>query len=195
MEWRHEGRRDRSTRSLRSPLFGGGLKIRSGIQIEQIAGAIDLTLMEIAQLKQDLKKRLDGRSLLPLLVGSKADWKPRELFSIRRGAVSVRSQNFRLDSQGKLFDIVTDRGQKNDVSVRYPQVTSKLKYLAKQHHQEMEAEFAKNRERPFSVGFGQSTMLPARDGIEHGNISRSVKSPNNSFFTNWKDAGDSIPGR
>lgn len=180
---------------LRSPLFVRWPgKIRSGIQIEQIAGAIDLlpTLMEIAQLKQDLKKRLDGRSLLPLLVGSKADWKPRELFSIRRGAVSVRSQNFRLDSQGKLFDIVTDRGQKNDVSVRYPQVTSKLKYLAKQHQQEMEAEFAKNRERPFPVGFGQSTMLPARDGIEHGNISRSVKSPNNSFFTNWKDAGDSI---
>ena len=35
-------------------------------------------------------------------------------------------------------------------------------------------------------------MLPARDAVEHGNIARSVKSPNNSFFTNWKSKDDSI---
>ena len=64
--------------------------------------------------------------------------------------------------------------------------------LARQYGEEMEVEFARNRDRPFTVGFGAATMLPARDGQEHGNVQRSVKSPNNSFFTNWESKDASI---
>ena len=39
---------------------------------------------------------------------------------------------------------------------------------------------------------GQRRCLPARDGQEHGNVQRSVKSPNNSFFTNWESKDASI---
>jgi hypothetical protein len=46
--------------------------------------------------------------------------------------------------------------------------------------------------RPFTVGYGPSTTLTARDGVPHGTIQRSARAPNNSFFTNWTDTGDSI---
>jgi hypothetical protein len=36
------------------------------------------------------------------------------------------------------------------------------------------------------------TQLPARDGVPHGNISRSNRYPNCSFFTNWTTLHDSI---
>ena len=45
---------------------------------------------------------------------------------------------------------------------------------------------------PFTVGYGPSTTLTARDGVEHGNIQRSSKAPNNSFFKNWTSADDFI---
>ena len=180
---------------LRAPLFVRWPgKIQSGAEVDKIAGAIDLlpTLMEMATLSHDLPKPVDGRSLVPLLVNPKTPWNPRELFSIRRGSVSVRNQIFRLDGNGKLFDIRSDRGQHNDVSAKHPKVAAELKRLASQYQKAMEIEFAKNRDRPFTVGFRKSTMLPARDAVEHGNIARSVKSPNNSFFTNWKSKNDSI---
>ena len=180
---------------LRSPLFVRWPdKIRPGVEVEKIAGAIDLlpTLMEMAKVSQELPKPVDGRSVLPLLENPEAEWMPRELFSIRTGSVSVRSQKFRLDAEGKLFDIGSDRGQRKDVSVKHPEVAARLKGLAEQYHKDMQVEFAKNRVRPFTVGFGYSTMLPARDALEHGNVRRSVKSPNNSFFTNWKSKDDSI---
>jgi len=36
------------------------------------------------------------------------------------------------------------------------------------------------------------TQIPARDGIPYGNIKRSNRYPNNTFFTNWKSVKDSI---
>jgi arylsulfatase A-like enzyme len=180
---------------LRSPLFVRWPgKVQAGSEIQNIAGAIDLlpTLMDMADVDQPLPKPVDGLSLLPLLKDPKASWSPRELFSIRGGQVSVRNQTFRFDTEGRLFDIGSDRGQRKDVSAEYPEIAVGMQKRARQYREEMKVEFAKNRDRPFNVGFGPSTMLPARDGQEHGDVQRSVKSPNNSFFTNWKSKDASI---
>ena len=56
----------------------------------------------------------------------------------------------------------------------------------------MQVQFEANADRPFHVGYGPCTTLPARDGIEHGTIRRSSKAPNNSFFTHWTKAQDYI---
>lgn len=180
---------------LRSPLFVRWPdKFQAGVEIEKIAGAIDLlpTLMDLANVDHPLRKPIDGRSLSPLLKNPEAHWMPRELFSIRGEQVSVRNQGFRLDPEGRLFDIGSDRGQHTDVSAKYPKITMEMQELAKKYREEMKVEFAKNRDRPFNVGFGASTMLPARDGQANGDVQRSVKSPNNSFFTNWKSKDASI---
>ncbi|TWT33183.1 arylsulfatase [Blastopirellula retiformator] len=184
---------------VRSPLFiRWPGKIAAGLQIETVAGAIDLgpTLAELAGVKFEPKKPLDGRSLAPLLLGSRdtPSWANRYLFSIpihKWRNVSVRSQRFRLDAGGHLYDIGGDVGQRKDVAAQHPQQVAAMKRAADQFRAEireqMEAE-----DRPFTVGYAANTQLPARDGKPHGNIQRSARAPNCSYFTGWKTADDKI---
>ncbi|MDP6723345.1 MAG: N-acetylgalactosamine 6-sulfate sulfatase, partial [Pirellulaceae bacterium] len=60
------------------------------------------------------------------------------------------------------------------------------------HARKMQLQFQANADRPFTVGYGVSTTLTARDGVEHGTIQRSAKAPNNSFFEHWTHADDFI---
>jgi hypothetical protein len=48
--------------------------------------------------------------------------------------------------------------------------------------------------RTFPIGHPGSiiTQIPARDGVAHGNIERSNRWPNCSFFTNWISVEDKI---
>ncbi|MGB0597152.1 MAG: arylsulfatase [Rubripirellula sp.] len=180
---------------LRSPLFiRWPGRIAAGHRIKQIASAIDLlpTLTALAGIQSTTGKPIDGRSLKPLLMQTESDWPARNLFSIRRDQVSVRSPRFRLDASGKLFDISVDVGQTKDVSSEHPQVTQDLKQAAAGYLIAMQAEFMKSADRPFHLGFAESTKLPARDGVEHGTIRRSSKAPNNSFFEHWASEQDSI---
>ncbi len=184
---------------VRSPFFvRWPRKIKQGETIRQITGAIDLlpTLIDLAGVKAsfDKAKPLDGRSLRPLLLAESGNWKPRELYSVRAkgNQVSVRTQRFRLDAKGHLYDIDADRGQRINVAKRHPDLTAKILRRAKKHSEEMRTLFQANSNRPFTVGYGQSTTLPARDGIGHGEIQRSSKAPNNSFFTAWTRTDDYI---
>ena len=189
---------------LRSPCFiRWPQKIRPGRTIPEIAGAIDLlpTLLDLTDAdfrgaNGDHPKPLDGRSLRPLLLAESGEWPPRSLFSTKRGQqvsqVSVRTQQYRLDAGGRLYDIESDPGQRIDIADRHPELTAELRRQAKQHSDEMQAHFQTNASRPFTVGYGPSTTLTARDGVGHGTIQRSSKAPNNSFFTNWTRADDFI---
>ncbi len=104
----------------------------------------------------------------------------------------MRTEQYRLDGAGNLFDIEADPGQYHDVSKQHAALTRELVQLAEGHRKEMAKDFAKNADRPFTVGYHQSTTLPARDGVEHGTIERSAKAPNNSFFQHWTSVDDSI---
>ena len=180
---------------LRSPLFVRWPdQISAGTVVRQIAGAIDLlpTLVELAGIPMRGSKPLDGRSLCPLLQGEVSPWQPRSLFAIKRDQVSVRTQRFRLAEQGQLFDIEADPGQHTNVASRHPALVSSLRRQAQRHAEEMGIHFRANAGRPFHVGYGPSTTLPARDGVAHGTIQRSAKAPNNSFFTNWTRTDDFI---
>ncbi|MEM7696828.1 MAG: arylsulfatase [Verrucomicrobiota bacterium] len=171
-------------------------RIAAGRKVHQIAGAIDLlpTLVEAAELPFDPPKPLDGKSLVPLLVEKrdKVDWPERELFSIRRNQVSIRTQRFRYDAEGRLFDVAKDPGQLFDLAAENPATVLRLSKLADQFRDEMQQEFAANSDRPFTVGFGQVTQLPVRDAIAHGGIQRSSKAPNNSFLHSWSSLDDFI---
>lgn len=180
---------------IRSPFFIRWPKqIPAGLSIAQISGAIDLlpTLAELTGMEMKLDKPIDGRSFRPLLLDQEAAWEPRVLFATKSNSVSVRTQRFRLDAAGQLFDIEKERGQHTNVADRYPQVAAELLSQGKLHYAQMQADFKKYADRPFTVGYGPSTTLPARDGVEHGSIERSAKAPNNSFFTHWTSADDSI---
>lgn len=172
----------------------------AGRTVPQIAGAIDLlpTLLSLAGVPRVGDKLLDGRDLSPLLRGESTDWPDRQIFSTWAGKVSVRTQKYRLDAAGQLFDMEADPGQTTAVNARSPEVTRELTSAV----ENWKAEMFGDRERlpgnavdprPIGVGYPEFpvTMLPARDGEPRGSVKRSSPAPNCSYFVNW----DSLDGR
>jgi arylsulfatase A-like enzyme len=182
---------------VRSPIFiHWPGKIEAGKQISQIAGAIDFlpTLADLAGIAYQTNKPLDGISLKPLLLEENAAWKDRLLFSYWRGRTSVRSQQYRLDDEGKLFDMVNDPGQNHDIATQKSGMTKELKNAVEKWKKEVLSELPEEDTRPFLIGHPGATytQIPARDGVAHGNIERSDSSPNCTFFTNWVSIDDKI---
>jgi len=169
--------------------------IKPGTQILQIAGGIDLlpTLADMAGIPLVTTKVLDGISLKPLLLSETVQWPDRMIFSHQKGRVSVRIQRYRLDNNGGLFDMITDPGQYHNISKEKPEVAATLTEAVARWKDEVLPESSED-DRPFPVGYPEfpATILPARDGVPYGNIQRSAKAPNCSYFTNWISADDKI---
>ena len=169
--------------------------IKPGTKVTQIAGAIDLlpTLADFAGARIVSTKPLDGVSLTPLLGGDSARWPDRTIFSHWSGKVSVRTQNYRLDAAGKLYDMTKDPGQKHDVAKEQPEVAKRLTDAVAGWKQSVLSQL-KREVKPFTVGYAEFPMtpLPARDGLPHGKVKRSAGAPNCSFFTNWTSRDDRI---
>jgi len=178
----------------RSPLFiRWPAGIKAGTKIPQICTARDLlpTFCDQVGISSKTEKPLDGMSLKPLLEGKTQDWPDRLLVNQWRDRTSIRSQRYRLDHEGKLFDMVADPGQRK--SVHNPEVLEKLSAKAKAHRDQFMPDYFKD-DRPFVIAHPDSTFtqLPARDAIGHGNIKRSNKFPNCSYFLNWTSVDDKI---
>lgn len=181
---------------VRSPFFVRWPgTVPSGRSVLQIGGAIDIlpTLADMADIPVRTNHPLDGISLKPLIMGNDADWEDRMIFATWGKKVSVRTQRFRLDVDGNLYDMLADPGQLADASSRFPQVAEQLRHAVETFNREVN-EDAFDLERPFLVGHKDFavTYLPARDGIAHGTIERSAKPPNDSYFTNWTSVDDAI---
>ena len=181
---------------VRSPLIARWPnRIKSGQTIVPIAAAIDLlpTLEDLAGIPVASTKPLDGVSLKPLLLEEKIDWPERQIFSHWRGRVSVRTQQHRLDHQGKLYDLSVDPGQTRDVSSQFTSVAADLRAATKAWKEELLPELNSDT-RPFPIGHEdyRYSQMPARDGVAHGNIKRSNRFPNCSYFTNWTSLEDKI---
>jgi hypothetical protein len=133
------------------------------------------------------------------------------IFSHQNDKVSVRTQRFRLDNNGALFDMVADPGQRRNIAAEKPDVATKLSEAVaawrkdvfatgsgsgagkgKRKNKTSGAEGADNR--PFPIGYPEfpRAPLPARDGIAHGKIQRSAGAPNCSYFVHWTSLDDSI---
>ncbi len=168
-------------------------RIPDGHRVQEIAAAIDLlpTLADLAGVRLVVEKPLDGRSLTPLLTGSGGSWPERLLYAYHRDGVSVRTQRFRLDLKGRLYDIAADPGQRVDVAGRHPAVAARLRDAAAAMYRELTAELGED-DRPLPVGHAAVTELPAGDGVATGAVERSNRFPNASYFRNWTDTGGSV---
>ena len=196
---------------VRSPLFiRWPGRIDAGTQVKPIAGAIDLapTLHALAGVKRAGDKPLDGRDLSPLLKrGHDADWAPRQIFQTWGSNISVRTETHRLDSAGNLFDMAADPGQTTPIQSEQPGLAQELTAAVAAWRKEMgiaapaggkgKAKGANGPgnavdPRPISVGYREFpiTMLPARDGEPRGEMRRSSKAPNSSYFVNWTKPTD-----
>jgi len=204
----HKGTTDEG--GVRSPLFVRWPgRIAAGTSVKPIAGAIDLasTLEGLAGVKRAGNEPRDGRDLTPLLRKEAGDeWKPRHLFHTWGSSISVRTETHRLDSAGNLFDMVSDPGQTTPIQATQPELTKELLAEATAWRQEMGIASASSIKgkagngsggavdpRPIHVGYREFpiTMLPARDGEPHGEMRRSGRAPNSSYFVNWTKPTDS----
>ena len=184
---------------LRSPLlvrWPG--KVARGKRVTPVSAAIDLlpTLVAMADIPSASPEPLDGISLAPLLLDpekSAADWPQRMIFSHWNGKVSVRTQRFRLDPEGRLFDMTADPGQVKDVSGAHPETALKLGAAVTEWRKTVLNGTGKD-ERPFVIAHPDVpwTQIPARDGVAHGGIKRSSVHPNCSYFQNWTSLDDRI---
>ena len=180
---------------VRSPLFMSWKNtIPASKNITQIASAIDIlpTLAGLAGIETKTQKPLDGLNMKPLIFEENPSWESRLIYNHWNDKTSVRSQEFRLDDENRLYHIPSDLGQTKDVSKNYPEVYTSLLNAKESWLLEVPKRSAYNR--PFTLGHPdiKTTQLPARDGITHGGIKRSNQYPNCSFFTNWRSLEDSI---
>lgn len=180
---------------VRSPLYlrwKNGVK--AGSKIPQISSVQDLlpTLCDLAGVSREKSKPLDGESLKPLLLGEKIEGVDRVLVNHWKDKISVRTQQFRLDQKGKLYDMKSDPEQRTSLHDK-PKAVKRLSEVAKAHREELMPNYYSDK-RSFAIAHPESTMtqLPARDGEAHGGIKRSNRFPNCSYFTNWTSKDDKI---
>jgi len=180
----------RSVFFIRWPAGG----IKPGTVVQHIAGAIDLlpTLTAMAGVMRVGDKPLDGRNLSPLLRGQDADWAPRLIFSHQNGSVSARSQQYRFDHRGALFDMLADPGQTRNIASDQPGIAAQMMKAVANWRAEVLPKTGDDR--PYPVGYTDfpRTPLPARDGIPHGGVKRSAGAPNCSYFVNWTSLNDKM---
>ena len=182
---------------VRSPLYIQWTDaIHPGKKVPQLASAIDIlpTITSMLNISTDKTKPIDGKDLSPLLFKDAPSWEDRPIFNHWNGHTSVRTQDYRLDNENRLYDIRKDRGQTNDISKRFPKLVDSLIKAKENWLTEVNPSTSETDDRPFTLGHPdfQFTQLPARDANGHGNIKRSNKYPNDTFLTNWKSKKDSI---
>jgi arylsulfatase A-like enzyme len=186
---------------VRSPLFVVWKdKIVAGKVIKPIAAAIDLlpTLLGLTQTDRVGDLALDGVDLSYLLTEKPKPKNYDELLNNRflyqywNGKLSIRSQQYRYDANGKIYDMVNDPGQKN--AVANPEQAKLFQTAAEKFRDEALKGFSKADSRPHPVGYSAfpKATLPARDGMPKGGIKRSAPAPNCSFFTNWNKPEDQM---
>ena len=184
---------------VRSPLFVRWPgRLPKGKTAAPIAAAIDLlpTLAGIAEVPLQGTKPLDGINLAPLLVDpekASPNWPDRTIFSFWNGKVSARTNRFRLDPEGKLFDMIADPGQKIDVAAKHLETSGQMKAAVAEWRANVLTEPVADP-RPFVIAHPDVpwTRLPADDATAHGGIRRSSIHPNCSYFRNWTNTGDRI---
>jgi arylsulfatase A-like enzyme len=174
---------------VRSPLFVRWPgQVPAGKTIPGIAAAIDLlpTLCELTGVQVVGGKPLDGISFAAELRGAKVERADRQLFQFWNGKTSVRTQQYRRDAAGKLYDMLADPGQLADIAAQHPKLSETLSASVRAWEKEVGAN-EKPQPRPLTVGYREfpRSVLPARDGTPAGGVQRSARAPNCSYFTNW----------
>ncbi len=118
-------------------------QIARGVECDALTAHVDLfpTLAAIAgaRLSDEVKKQVEGRSLVPLLRNPKAEWADRMLVThvgrwARGQAVqskyvgcSIQNSRFTLVNNRELYDLKADPGETKNVIADYPEVVAKLR--------------------------------------------------------------------
>jgi arylsulfatase len=115
--------------------------VEAGVDVPSLAAAIDLfpTIAEICGAPVPSDVKLEGRSLVPLLQDSNAEWPDRYLFThlgrwetgkaaeAKYAECAVRSKRFRLVNNRELYDIESDPGEQKNMINNHPEVVAEMR--------------------------------------------------------------------
>ena len=169
--------------------------IKKGLKIKQISSVLDVfpTLLELTG--NESLNDLDGMSLKRFLDSPSLLDDERTIFSYWNNRISVRNNNYILDHENNLYDLVKDFSQYNpiekDNNPHYQKLLNdKNEWLTKVVNPNKE----KLTRRPFTINYNTAkyTHLPARDAEINGDLKRSSIHANCSFIENWKNTNDYI---
>ena len=169
--------------------------IKKGLKIKQISSVLDVfpTLLELTGNKS--LNDLDGMSLKRFLDSPSLLDDERTIFSYWNNRISARNNNYILDFENNLYDLVEDFSQYNpiekDNNPHYQKLLNdKNEWLTKVVNPSKE----KLTRRPFTINYNTAkyTHLPARDAEINGDLKRSSIHANCSFIENWKNTNDYI---
>lgn len=118
-------------------------KVPAGIECAALSAHLDLfpTLAEItgATLTDDVRKQVEGRSLLPLLRNPKAEWADRTLVhhvgrwahgkaaESKYARCAIQNSRFTLVNNDELYDLQSDPGESKNVIAEHPEVVASLR--------------------------------------------------------------------
>jgi arylsulfatase len=112
-----------------------------GVDCPSLTAAIDIfpTFAELAGATIPSDVKLDGRSLMPLLLDASAPWEDRYVFAntgrwpngqsadYKYAKCSVRSARFRFVNNKELYDILNDPGETKNLIDEHPDVAAKMR--------------------------------------------------------------------
>jgi len=181
---------------VRSPLFmkWPGV-IPQGIKIHEITSVMDIlpTLADLAGIPVKTNHPIDGISLKPLILEGKSEHQDRIIISQWLEKISLRSQQYRYNQEGKLFDMVADPGQNVDISRDHPALVAEYKALIEKWKSDVNlSQLVQKRDYLIGHPDFKYTQLPASDGTPSGGIERSNKWTSSSFFTKWNSLDGKI---
>ena len=117
--------------------------IPAAAECDALSAHIDVfpTLAEItgARLSDEVKKQVEGRSLLPVLKNPKAEWPDRTLVhhvgrwakgkaaESKYAKCSIQNSRFTLVNNEELYDLKADPGESKNVIAEHPDVVAKLR--------------------------------------------------------------------
>jgi len=143
-QWR---RYNAGMRGQKGTVYQGGIRVpfflrwpgrvKPGTKVDRIAAHIDVlpTLAEACGAKLPRDRKIDGRSLMPLLSGARTPWPDRTLFfQWHRGDqpeefrdCAARTQKWKLVNGKALYDLDNDPAEANDVSSAHPEIVARLR--------------------------------------------------------------------
>ena len=179
---------------IRSPFFiRWSQKIGPNKIIKQLSNTTDIlpTLLTLAASKKP-KADIDGIDLSSLILDEEKTIE-RSIVTSWQNSISVRDNEFLLASDNALYNVRTDRSQFIKLDTNTYQY-KKMKAIKGFYSERINTLKANGDNRPFLIGHADElySKLPARDAKAYGEIRRSNKFPNSSYFTKWTTTSDSI---
>ncbi|MFM8190054.1 MAG: arylsulfatase [Pirellula sp.] len=166
-------------------------------RLEQLTGAIDIapTLCELAGIPMTLDPHhpLDGISIAQHLTDPTKPLVHRKLFSQWSGRIAMRQDQFLLDYDGAIFNLIDDPTQQRDLIATQNELANSMTTDVSKWREEVLRSARTNR--PFLIGHPErnSSILPAQDGKCQGpSVKRSDTAPNCSYFTNLRTPEDKL---